>query len=180
MSEDELEVLDVENYKGGKDQQFSHQFLVMKVISRCIETGTKEMRSGYWNEKVDKFGNKVATYIPDTRKEFIESVKIAEMIMLCDFDDEAIKEIAKIKSWLDEELNHIISTEKKDWDNCSATIKRMRWEKGIFFQEGSLSIHLPYYQDYIEVEITAYRKILGELNKLTKRLGFYEEEAWEV
>ena len=75
MEEDNIVIQDTDNYQSGKDQRFSHQELVMSVLRKCLESGTREMMSGWFNEKVDKSGNIVRTYIDDTRKKFIESVK---------------------------------------------------------------------------------------------------------
>ena len=180
MDDDQIEILDVENYKGGGQLQFSHQILVMRVMNKCIEAGTKEMRSGYYNEKADRFGNKIMTYVPDTRKEFIENVKTAEMIMVCDLDDDAIKNISEIKKELKKEFEKLCGMERMEWESLGIKIKRDRWSKGIFQQRGTLNMKLPYYQEYLEFEVDCYRRILAELTQLTKRLDFYQEEDWEA
>ena len=172
--DNDFEIVDVENYRDTKDQQFSHQVLVMKVMTKCIEAGIQEMRVGYFNEKADRFGNKSMIYYPDTRKEFIESVKTAEMIMICDYDDEAKTKIKNIKERLTKEYKQLVETEKKDWETLSITNKRARWSKGIFYTENTLNVRLPYYQEYLEYEVQCYRDIFSELTKLTERLGFYE------
>lgn len=177
---DTLEILDTENYKGGKDQMFSHQSLVMRIMNKCIEAGAKEMRAGYYNEKYDKFGNKILIYNPDTRKELIESIKTCQMIMVCDLDDTAKENIKKIKEKLDKEFKDLCESEKTDWENSSVSIKRYRWGNGIFYQKSSLNIKLSYYQDYIDFEIDCYREIFSELTELTKRVDFYQTQDYEV
>jgi len=177
---DDFEVLDVENYKGEKNQQFSHQALVMSVMNNCIKAGSNEMRSGYWNEKLDRLGNKALSYVPDTRKEFIESVKTAEMIMCCDLDEDAKNKIKKIKEKLKEEYKNLCDEEKKNWQGLHISVKKDRWNRGITFIENSLNVNLPYYQEYLEFAVDCYREIFAELTELTKRVGFYEEEVWEA
>ena len=41
--QDEIEVGNVENFQSEKDQQFSHQSLVMIAMKKIIEIGCKEM-----------------------------------------------------------------------------------------------------------------------------------------
>lgn len=177
---DSIEIIDTENYRESKDQQFSHQSLVMKAMNRCIETGTKEMRPGYYNEKRDKSGNSVLVYNPDTRKEFIESVKTAMMIMSCDIDEDYIKAVKEIQSNLKKEYESLCNMEKDNWLNANVNTKRDRWSKGIVLIIGSLNKNLPYYQQYIEFEVDCYRDIFAELTKLTSRKNFYQEEYLEA
>lgn len=176
---DDFEVIDVENYKTSKEQEFSHQQLVMSVLRKCIEAGCKEMKEGYWNEKVDKYGNPTRSYVPDTRKEFIEAVKSAEMTMIPDYDEEIIRKIGEIKERLKIKLHEFYQEEKKDWESCRIDVKRDRWRRGIYYIEGSLNKKLHYYHYYIDELVESYRSICAELNKLTKRLGYYEEVAYE-
>lgn len=173
---DDVEVIDVENYTPGKVQQFSHQSLIMSSMNKCVEAGCNEMREGYWNNKLDKNGNTLRYYVEDTRKIFVESVDTVEMIMICDFDDEANKSINKLKSDLDKYYQELCDEEKKDWTDSNETIKQTRWKQGIFFRKGYLNTKLPFYQDYIEEQVKVARLIFKELTKLTKRLNWYEEE----
>jgi len=173
----DFEILDIEDYPDEGDQQFSHQLLVMRVMNKLVEAGIKEMREGYFNEKADRFGNIVKTYIEDTRKSFIETVKTAMMFMDCDYDEEAKKNIKKILEDLQNTYNNLVEIEKKDFEIAPLTLKNVRRLNGIFFREKSLNKQLPYYQEYLEEEVEAYRKIATELNTLTARLNFYQEIA---
>jgi len=66
--------------------------------------------------------------------------------------------------------------EKKEWTGLKMSVKQQRWAKGITYRQECLNIHLPFYQEYIEAEVKAYREIYKELTLLTERKGFYEEE----
>ena len=180
MSEEDsnFEVMDVENYRPQKEQQFSHQVLVMKAMSKCVEAGNREMRQGYYNEKLDKLGNRIMVYVPDTRKEFIESVNTLKMIMARDFDDEIVGKIKELNKKLDGELQKLILYEKGDWDNATINIKRMRWTNNIFYYKGCLNHSLPYYQEYIEYEIKHCRELFAEISRLVKRLNDYGEVSY--
>jgi len=179
MEEDSgIDIIDVENYKSEQQQQFSHSLLVMSVMNKCREAGCKEMRSGYFNEKMDKFGNLIKIYIEDTRKAFIESVKSCEMFMVCDYDKEATDNIDKIKKELSETYKTLCIEEEKEWNKLTEYQRNQHKEKqGLWFLKNALNIKLPYYQEYIEKELEAYREIFKELTKLTKRLYFYEAEV---
>lgn len=176
---DDIEIIDPENYSSEKGKQFSHSFLVMSVMRKCIEAGSKEMRSGWFNQKIDKNGNTVLTYIDDTRKQFIESVKTAEMILICDYDKDIKEQIGKIEEYLKTKYKKLCSLEKNDWEKAHPLIKNSRMQQGIYYKEGYLNEDLHYSQVYLEEEVDAYREIFKELTKLTKRLDFYEEEAYE-
>ena len=177
---DELQIIDEENYTPEQQQQFSHQVLVMKVMNKCLEAGCKEMRMGYYNSRQDKMGNTIKTYTEDTRKAFIECVETLEMIMICDLDTDASDNIKEIKKKLDEIFKKLISDEEKDWNKSSGNIKRLRWTDGIFFRKDYLNIKLPYYQDYIEEQVKSARMVFKELTLLTKRLDFYENIGLEA
>lgn len=174
---EDYEIIDTEEFSPESEQQFSHQKLVMKTMNKCLEAGCKEMRSGYYNNKEDKHGNMIITYVEDTRKTYIECVETLEDVMSCDLDKDVKKEIKKIKKNLNEEYKKLCLSEKEDWEKLNYIIKKGRWKNGVTYQVGRLNKQLLYYHDYIEEQIRAFRMIFKALTKLTSRLGFYEEEA---
>jgi len=186
---DDYEVMDVDAYIGGeKDKAFSHQLLVMAAMRRALDSGNKEMRQGYWNEKADRFGNKIRTYIPDTRLEFINSVEMVEINMAGDLhfdndEDPNAKDIKKniqsAKDHLEEVYKDLCELEKKDFDEAPPVLKKQRVSKGLYHREGSLNKNYHYYQEYIEEQVQAAKDILKELVKLTHVLGFYQQESLE-
>lgn len=179
-SQSEISVIDTEDYIPGKEEKFSHSSLVMRALSKCLENGSREMRTGYWNERTDKEGNKIKTYIEDTRKVFIESVETAMMIIKCDIDSEAKEKIKEIEDELKEKYEQLVKEEETDWSAVPISIRQQRWKQGIHYKKGCLNKTLYFYQEYIDEEVKAYRKIVGELSLLTKRLNFYQEEMWEA
>lgn len=147
----------------------------MRTINKCIEAGAKEMCPGYYNEKYDKYGNKILTYVNDTRREFIESIKTAKGILTCGFDETIKDEIKIIEAELDEEYKQLIEAEKLYWGKISLIVKKNLWGKGIFFQEGRLNKELEYYQNYISFEVDCFRKMFEALMSLIKRVDFFED-----
>lgn len=55
--------------------EFSKPLLVMEALRVCFKIRAQEMRKGFIQEKFDKFGNVLREVIPDSRKQFISSVK---------------------------------------------------------------------------------------------------------
>ncbi len=178
MEENNYELIDEgENYRGrSKDEKYSHEVLVMLCMKRCLEAGNNEMRPGYFNTRTDQNGNTIKTYIEDTRKAFVESVKSLEMQMYCDLDQEAIDKIKEIMQKLNTKFKNLCQKEFEEWNNITIKIRNERWKKGIFYHHSSLNTHLYFYQEFIEQQVEHYREIFKELNKLTLRLEFYNED----
>ena len=176
----DIEILENESYSGGKEKGFSHQELVMIALRRALIAGNKEMRPGYYNTKTDARGNTSMVYVDDTRKQFIESVKSVGDMISCDLDELANKKIIKLKEELKEKFLKLCAEEKLDWETAHPKTKNQRWKEGVFHRPERLHPQLPYAQEYVEEEVDAYRKILREYVKLTKRKDFYKEEMYEA
>jgi hypothetical protein len=178
-SNNDLEIGSVENFGGSKDEQFSHSSLVMSAMKRCLEAGTKEMREGWFNERTDRQGNQIRTYIEDTRKAFIESVRSLKMVMAGDLDVVAVKRIKKYLASIKEREQEFIKSNNETWDNLSS------YEKGLYLKSGQrhfskVLTHPILKQHLIEYELQQWRKVFAELSRLTKRLGYYKSEPFEV
>jgi len=171
----DLEVMDVENYRSDKFQVFNHQVLVMEALRAARESGGHELRTGWYNEKIDKGGNVTLTYIEDTRKRFIECVKTAKNIMACDFDEEAQSKILVIEKNL-KVLRIKLLKEQWDWFVMLPPKVRMQWEGKI--NRAFFNFELGWYLKYIEEETECYRQIFQELHALTKRLDYYQAEEF--
>lgn len=187
---DDFEVLDVEDYKNGKNQEFSHQSLVMMAMRKAIEYGCQELIPGYYNTEEDNRGKVKIVYKQDTRKAFIESVRTLRMIMVCDFDDDAKKKLIKSKKESEDpeenlmdkiqaRKNFWLEEQKKWWDNFSEGQKNILVKQGMQVMEGYFNMNLQFFQQYFLEELEIYREIFEELNLLTKRLKFYESERAE-
>ena len=82
-----FEIEDVENWRGGDENKFSHQDLVMEAIRAVLINGAKDLHKGFWNTKIDKQGNAIRTYEEDTRKIFLGSVNGLIMVTHRDWKD---------------------------------------------------------------------------------------------
>lgn len=177
MSDNDFEVPDVETYSPSKQEEFSHSKLVMKAFNKAIENGSKEMKQGYYNVKVDNQGNVIKTYIEDTRKQFIETVKTLLMLTKRDLDKKANENIDKLLKALQEEHKRLCIEELEDWDKISLNYRRVRWFNEITYRANSLHEKLPFAQEYINFQIDTYRKILVLIDKRLGDLNDYNVEG---
>lgn len=110
-----FEIEDVENWRGGEENKFSHQTLVMSSIKKVLDNQAQDLHRGFWNNKIDKNGNVIKTYEVDTRKIYLGSVKGLIMLTHRDWKDSLkyseiiknkLKDIEKRKSfWKNEQWN---------------------------------------------------------------------------
>lgn len=163
------EVVDIENWRNPEEQSFNRQALVMTAVRRCIETGAKEMKEGYWDEKVDKHGNVARTYHEDTRKCFIESVKTLIMMLSCDFDDDATNKITLLAKEIEDKKKYWLNEEWRWW--CSLTTEQRKFfeKQGKYVTKGFFNSKLNFDNYFFEDELNLYRQICTELISLTKR-----------
>lgn len=178
MSDDDFEIKEPDEYSHKAGESFSHSQLIMLAMRKCIEAGCKEMRTGYYNEKRDKFGNNIITYNPDTRKEFIESVETLLMVMADDIDTEAKKNIETLQANLQLKYNYFCKNEEEDWNKAPQPLLTQWNRQGIFFRKGMLNEKFPYAIEFLMEKVIVSRKIFAELKKLTQRKDYYREEMY--
>ncbi len=180
MKEDDFEVLEPKEYTGKKDESYSHPALLMNVLKKAVENGSKEMREGYWNTKFDRLGNAHRVWIPDSRKEFIETIESLKMIQERDFDTDVRERIKKIKEDLKKKYEDYCDLEKKGWETAPIQLKNEWNRKGDFHREGMLSKSLPYVFEYIEDQVKVAREIVSIIQHSISRRGDYQEEIYEA
>lgn len=176
----DFEIGEVEDYTNPKDSGFSHQVLVMKSMVKCLECGSKEMKAGWFENKIDKQGNQIRTYIEDTRLTFISAVECCLMIMECDLDDESKTQLKKLFDEKENLKKELIDKEDNEWDSLLPIIKRNLTNMGKGNIKGYLDKDKRFYQIYLEECVRIYREIFKVLTNQTKRLDFYQEQMWEA
>jgi len=175
----DFEIGDIENFSSNKDEQFSHSSLVMSTMKRASEAGSKEMKTGWFNTRQDKQGNTIKTYIDDTRKSFIESVKTCCMIMACDLDPEAEDYIDECLNEIDQKKIELAKLEEESYNKLNEGLKILMKSNGIYNIPGHVS-HPELKEHLIWFELEMYRSIFAELSRLTKRLDFFKSQAFEA
>lgn len=174
---DDFEIGDVEGFSH-KDNAFSHSVLVMSAMRKGLENGSKEMRRGWFNEKSDPKGNTTKTYIEDTRKAFVETVKTCEMVMASDLDEEAVNELTKLKEGLKSYKKELAKLNDASWESLPEYKKIEYINQGNKHIKGFLTSPI-LKEEFDKFEIDMYREIFAELTRLTKRLDFYQAETFE-
>lgn len=177
MADEEIKIRDVEDYKGEGEKVFSKEALIMTALQNCISSGSHEMREGYYNEKVDNFGNISRTYIEDTRKKFGACVEIALSLLEADFDELCEKNIKLFQSNLKKVKEDLLEQQWK-WYEGLAPNPKLSYSGKIV--RGAFTFDLVFYQRYLEYELITYRNILKELMKLIKRLDNFKGEDFEA
>lgn len=173
LPDEETEVIEPEQWKNPEEQQFNHQVLVMMGIKKCLELGSKELREGWWEEKVDRIGNVRKTYHEDTRRAFIESVKSLLMVIECDFDDDARTSIRELQRRLVERKKFWMGEEWRWWNTLSPMQQQQMTKEGKQVIRDFFNPRLNFDNFYFDEETDIYRSICTEINNLTKRLDFY-------
>lgn len=180
MEDNEIEIKEPGEYGYNKEEVYSHSLLVMGTLKKCRENRSKEMRDGYFNIKFDRMGNAHRVWMPDSRQEFIESVESLLMIQERDYDEEAEKEIEKIKKEVAFRYSAYCKREEEEWNKMPHDFKQQLIKKGSYFRQGYLSEDLPYIKEFIRDKVILYTKIVSEIQKLIKRSGDYREEIYEA
>ena len=178
--DNEIQIGDMENYSGSGSEKFSHSTLVMSSIKKCIDSGNREMISGYWNVKTDRFGNVNRIWIPDARKVFIEAIKTLKNVLAADLDKDAEDEIKKIVDAMDERYNELCEYEKKEWEALSPLNKQQRVNHGMFNRPDSLNKGLEFYEQFIEDQVDYYREIFEQLQHLINRREYFKSDEWSA
>ncbi|HJX50410.1 MAG TPA: hypothetical protein VJ438_03030 [Candidatus Nanoarchaeia archaeon] len=166
----------VEDFRGEGNMEFSHQSLVMKSMNKVIELGSKELKEGYIDQtQTNNKGNIKPIYTEDTRRTFIEAVKTCEMVMVCDYDEEAFEKINAIHKKQEDKRKELLLIQWNFYNQHNFQYKRDNPTAEHYF-----NINFPYYNFFLEFQIDFHREIFAELTMLTKRIGFYEEGEYHA
>lgn len=187
MDNNDIEVGDVENFHSEKNQQFSHQSLVMMAFRKVVEAGCREMILGH-NQLLETGKGTKIIHVPDQRKEYVNSIKNLKAIMICDFDEDAKNNIKKLleknkekeegKS-LEEIKTKLLKLQQDDWDNLIKSSKDSVLNKTGYYIKGYFNSSFPYGEMFLQEQVEIYRKVFEELTLLTKRADFYKTEEFE-
>jgi hypothetical protein len=177
FEDDGTTIIEPENTAGSfnKEQQFSHSYLMLITSERCLRLASKELVKGYTNEKVDRFGNITRSYVPDTRLEYIGSIKAFDKLLKPVYSPknprtnvrneikELGEEISKLKYKLNSIKEEMLMLEAKDWAECPKSIRETRIKEGIMWRKNNLSKGLHYHNQLVEEQVEIYELIFEKL-----------------
>jgi hypothetical protein len=175
--DDDFVIEDSENFNYSEDNKFSHESLIMLQIKKCMDAGSVELIEGWWENKVDKNGNVLKTYHPDTRKVFINCVKTLIGLATRDYEGGAKEKIDTLVKSLDDTKKKWLEMEWKWWTSLSLMQQRQMSSEGKQVVNGYFNKNLDFDNHYFEEETEIYRKIFTEINILTKTLRDFRAKA---
>lgn len=180
----ELENVDAE-YSSKSD--FSKADLAFECFKKVFFLRAVEMRKGYYNYTYLKDGNELKTWVPDSRKEYISSVKALKLILSPELqnDPEINKKIAAL-----------LNLEEKIWEKFAYNELAINHETGnyeetnvVFMPEPDTSVVIKQGEDkYVEVEgawalkiehywnalVEVYDNIFSQLNLLIHKNNYFK------
>ena len=175
----EGDIIEPEEWRNPQEQPFSFTSLIMSQMKRCLESGSKEMKEGYWDDMLDKFGNAKRTYHEDTRKTFIEAVRSLLALMEREYDDDATKNISVLKNKIEERKKFWLNEEWTWWTKLKIQQQQQLSKQGKSVIKGFFNAKLDFDNYFFDEQLQIYREILSEVGKLIKRKDDYGEIGWE-
>jgi len=137
---------------------------------------SQEMIEGFWEQKLDKFGNIKSFYHPDTRMQVIESVTTLKNTMIADISDSDYEtEIESIFETINALWEDYHSKQQEWWKTCSNKFKQYYLSINKNFNPLFFDKNSPFYQEYINDKLSAYRRVFEQLELcLAKDLRYFK------
>lgn len=170
----ESEVIDIENWKNPDESSFNPLVHVMSAMRKCVDLGCREMREGWWDEKIDKYGNIAKKYNEDTRKCFIEAVETLIMFTECNFDDEVKQKVTKLKRIIQSRRKFWLEEQSRWWNKMGLQQQQQLTAQGKGVVEGLFNTKLDFDNYFQQDELKIYRRICTEIINLINRAEAYQ------
>ena len=178
IEDENIDIIEPETYRG-QELKFSHQLDVARAIKRVQDTGSQEMRRGWWDFKKNSMTGEITqqAYHTDVREEYIESVNNFRDILIKEIEDDPetkkkIEELQKqkqelYKSWADKE---------DEWfSNMPVTAKQNLYrESKVIHMKGMINSDLHFYTYYMKGMIEISRKITRTLHLLLAEIKYFQ------
>jgi len=178
--------------------EFKKPFLVQEAVKKCMDARAKEMRPGYENTTKSPDGTILKNIIPDSREEFINSVKALTMLLAPEIEKDKLAS-AKLKE--------VKETDKKLYNQCIYRERKAFYipGKGLEIRKGTLG-YMPKMSAYLTTDsydydkrtivsakgfwdnmvayywenlVNVYDELLEELSKLLDRLNYFKpSQEW--
>jgi hypothetical protein len=176
---DSIEIEDPENYMGEPDLKYSQELLVMEQVRRYSKAASQEMKKGWEERKIDKFGmaSSIKTH-PDTRKELAACVNTLKNLLVGFLreDKQSFDAVEALYKELEELKAKYIEMEQEAWEKIPNNIKHPssnwvdRWEH----IDNALNFDYIYGEKYLQQTIPIYRRLFEELYFLIHKMGYFK------
>jgi len=173
--------------------EFSKPKIVMEAFQKCVEARGKEMKAGYYNEKIDNHGNVQRVWIPDARDVFFGTVEALYSLLTpeCLRDKTFQKNNKFIREKISESyLNYCYEERKFDKNeqgeivlrktgfkympelNSTVIIKDLKTGKGTPVKDG-WNDKVNHYKNQLVIH---YDNLFSELNKVIDALNYFKSK----
>jgi hypothetical protein len=153
MSDVQFMNMDSWRGSGGKNNVITFKQIILMHINKCVSNGSVEWHGGYWQEKAVNNYTVEKIYVQNSREVFCNSITMLRCILLGYFDQkmtDADKEIQQDLKLLEDNYKKAVQNNEKN-------------AKSI----------------YLEDKIGYFIVLFEQLILLSKRLNFFEEEAYQ-
>ena len=116
---DDVTFIDADEYQGTSQAAVTFEQVVLTQIKKCIEEGSKEMKSGYYQEKQTTKGI-VDIYVGNQQEIYINSINALYDLLLPHFDEKMQKSDEEFKNKLDDikkRVNESLTIKKEYIEN---------------------------------------------------------------
>jgi len=182
VEDNEIEIVDVENYQNPKEKTYNAQNLIMEQMALCLKNGSVDTDdTGGWEAKYDKNGNYSKTYRDDRRKVFINTIKSLMMFVHRDYKDDVF-----YNKKIDDKITNIAarrvfwqSEEWKWWESLSQAQKNDQAKQNRAVSKGCFNKNLDFDNFYYDEETQVYREIFTLISDFIKdKMKDYEAEVY--
>jgi len=162
---------------GFNDVVFNHPGVVLEAYRRVLSALAQEMTEGFWQQKLDKQGNSIWTWMTDTRNAAIESIETLKNAMIGDLQGTKFeKDINKLNADIDSEYEKAKNESDLDWRNTHiGPGQKLAYIKAHGVPR-TFNDKSPAWHSFIEVKLKAYRKIFEQLELCIKDLKYFRKE----
>lgn len=172
--------------------EYKQPVIVMEAVQDCRKKRATEMTKGFWNNKVDKFGNVVKVWMNDQRKEYINAVDALRILMTSELarDEKFINQTKKIQFDIKKLFEQFayepykLNDKTGGWERSGIKyIPQLREEvlitnpkspNTLVSAEGAWDNKVNAYYDLL---VPHYDIIFGEICKVIDRLNHFQEQA---
>lgn len=197
MDEDYEDDIVSEGAEYSPKSDFSKAIHVSEAVKIVRENRSKEMKAGYMNSALDKQGNEVKTWVPDTRKIYVSSVD-ALRCLLTPERRRGKEEFKKLDKAFTEDKKKIwnkyayedFDVKKIQVDNSSASRYKIEKNKEMFLpdiddqvktpniENGAIKYEKGYWNQKVKAYWTEilelYDQYLEELNVLIDDINYFK------